>query len=86
MREGCNMRTLIAAALVIVCANTYALRCGNTIVDVGSSVHEVRANCDVYDEYTVENNNADVVYITIKEGSITNKLTVIDGVVRSIDY
>lgn len=80
------MRKLIALALIAASVNSYALRCGNTLVDVGSSLDEVLSRCNVSSVYHVHNNGADIVKVTINEGSIVNTLTIIDGTVKSIDY
>ena len=79
-------KTLCVVVALALTSSAYALRCKNTLINVGSDVSDVLSNCDVSSDYQVRNTNADIRYLIVKEGVITNKITVIDGVVKSIDY
>lgn len=77
---------LIVVVIILLFSSTaHALRCGNEIINEGSSEREVRQNCQIDDEYTVNNQNADIKKIYNEQNGMTNEIIIVDGKVQSID-
>ncbi len=70
---------------MILSVNSYALRCGNTLIEKGMPVYAVQQACTVGNEYHVQNTNNDNTNFYIKEGNFTHKIIFTDGEVSTID-
>lgn len=78
-------RLMIAIGLALVSFRASALRCGNTLPTVGDDIGTIRQECVVDHEYHVQNTNADVTNLYIKEGNFMHVLVFNDGVLYTID-
>ena len=79
-------RNIIIALLMIASSSCFALRCGNTLINVGDAGYTVTQSCTIDHEYRVQNNNADIVKYYVKEsGSLTDEIVVVDGKIQSIN-
>ncbi len=83
------MKTLIlpiGAFLLMFGTNVSALRCGTNLLEIGSTdIGSVRRDCAIDHEYVVNNANADIIRIFVKEGNFMHKLIFTDGVLTSLD-
>jgi len=80
------MKTLIIAILAAVSFNAFALRCGNSLIEIGDPIGKVQEYCLIDHEYRVNNQNADILKVYIKEGGATNELIFIDGALTEINF
>ncbi len=83
------MYTLIVGVLLggVIASNSYALRCGNTLLTKGMDIGSVESACQISSSYDVGGPMAsgDIKYRMVREGSFTHKLVFIDGVLNTID-
>ena len=69
--------------MVLLAFNTYALRCGNVLLEKGMPIYQVKEACHNWIEYNV-GGFTDRVYLYIPGGSQTTKLVFIDGLLYTI--
>ena len=76
------MYKTIALAL-LVSSNSYAMYCGNVLLEKGMPIYQVKEACHNWIEYNV-GGFTDKVYLYITGGSQTTKLVFIDGLLYTI--
>lgn len=74
----------IAGLLVLMASKSFALRCGNEIIDVGDSIHQVQRLCTVETEYHVQNVTADITLLYFTQNGMHYTLKFIDGVLVGV--
>ena len=80
------MKTLPIAILAAISFNAFALRCGNELIEIGDPIYKVEQTCESSGEYRVNNLNADILKVYVKEGGATNELIFIDGDLNEINF
>ena len=78
------MKHIIFLSLLF-CSNSFALRCGNQIIENGDSLDKVEQNCEIDKIYQVNNKVVDEQHVLITQGGMKYIIVVVDGRVKSID-
>lgn len=77
-----------SAILVIIALHVpyaYALRCGDKIISEGDSAYKISQHCDVEAAYRVQNDNADIQKVYMKQNGMVRELIIIDGELREVN-